>query len=116
MLRPLSPVQQSKETRSITEGLLNTEKDTFLHSVASQNKSLEQLQQKEHDLDQRVQLLSDKVQRCGNKLFFLLIIQPINTSLVVKIKVRISVIEIRMRGSDVVIRVRSSVSQRRAQQ
>ncbi|KAM7404247.1 hypothetical protein PAMP_011613 [Pampus punctatissimus] len=60
---PLSPVQQSKETRTITEGLLEASKDKFLRAVAAQNKSLDELQQKAHDLDRKLHHLSHKV--CG---------------------------------------------------
>ncbi|KAG7235214.1 hypothetical protein INR49_030617, partial [Caranx melampygus] len=60
---PLSPVEQSKETRARTEDLLSTTKDEFLRNLAAQNKSLSELQQKAHDLDKKVHHLSDKV--CG---------------------------------------------------
>uniref|UniRef100_A0A8C2ZAT6 Laminin, beta 2-like n=1 Tax=Cyclopterus lumpus TaxID=8103 RepID=A0A8C2ZAT6_CYCLU len=43
---PLSPVEQSKETRAITEDLLDASKDNFLRALAAQNKSLNELQQK----------------------------------------------------------------------
>ncbi|XP_034394038.1 laminin subunit beta-2 [Cyclopterus lumpus] len=60
---PLSPVEQSKETRAITEDLLDASKDNFLRALAAQNKSLNELQQKAHDLDKKVHHLSHKV--CG---------------------------------------------------
>ncbi|XP_034074333.1 laminin subunit beta-2 [Gymnodraco acuticeps] len=60
---PLSPVEQSKETRAVTEDLLNASKDKFLRALAAQNKSLNELQDKAHDLDKSVQHLSNKV--CG---------------------------------------------------
>lgn len=58
---PLSPVQQSKDTRSLTEDLLDAKKDKFLLAVAAQNKSLEELQQNAHHLDKKVHHLSHKV-------------------------------------------------------
>uniref|UniRef100_A0A8C9YGN0 Laminin, beta 2-like n=1 Tax=Sander lucioperca TaxID=283035 RepID=A0A8C9YGN0_SANLU len=51
---PLSPVEQSKETRAVTEDLLDASKDKFLRALAAQNKSLNELQQKAHDLDKKV--------------------------------------------------------------
>uniref|UniRef100_A0A8C2ZAY7 Laminin, beta 2-like n=1 Tax=Cyclopterus lumpus TaxID=8103 RepID=A0A8C2ZAY7_CYCLU len=62
---PLSPVEQSKETRAITEDLLDASKDNFLRALAAQNKSLNELQQKAHDLDKKVHHLSHKVGRAG---------------------------------------------------
>lgn len=58
---PLSPVEQSKQTRTITEDLLDASKDKFLRAVAAHNKSLVELQHKAHDLDKTVNHLSDKV-------------------------------------------------------
>ncbi|KAJ4933887.1 hypothetical protein JOQ06_006696, partial [Pogonophryne albipinna] len=58
---PLGPVEQSKETRAVTEDLLNASKDKFLRALAAQNKSLNELQDKAHDLDKSVQHLSNKV-------------------------------------------------------
>lgn len=60
---PSSPVEQSKEKRTITESLLNAGKDKLLRALAAHNKSLIGLQQKAHDLDKRVYHLSDQV--CG---------------------------------------------------
>uniref|UniRef100_A0A3Q3JUR0 Laminin, beta 2-like n=1 Tax=Monopterus albus TaxID=43700 RepID=A0A3Q3JUR0_MONAL len=60
---PLSPVEQSRETRTLTEGLLDASKDKFLRALAAQNKSLTDLEQKTHDLNKTVHDLSDKV--CG---------------------------------------------------
>ncbi|XP_069025233.1 laminin subunit beta-1 [Embiotoca jacksoni] len=57
----LSPVEQSKETRALTENLLDASKDKFLRALAAQNKSLSELQQKAHDLDKKVHHLSHKV-------------------------------------------------------
>lgn len=61
MSGPLSPVEQSKETRSITEDLLEASKDKFLQALKVQNKSLEELQQKASEVDQKVRELSGKV-------------------------------------------------------
>lgn len=58
---PLSPVEQSKQTRSLIENLLNTTEDKFLHATAAQNKSIAELQQKAHELDQKVHHLSHQV-------------------------------------------------------
>lgn len=58
---PLSPVEQSKKTRSLTEDQLEANKDKFLRALAAQNKSLSKLQQNADDVDKKVQLLSDKV-------------------------------------------------------
>ncbi|XP_034447228.1 laminin subunit beta-2 [Hippoglossus hippoglossus] len=60
---PSGAVEQSKETRALTEGLLDASRDKFLRSLAAQNKSLNELQQKAHNLDEKVHLLSHKV--CG---------------------------------------------------
>ncbi|KAM6930149.1 laminin subunit beta-1 [Lycodopsis pacificus] len=60
---PLSPVEQSKKTRGVTEVLLDATRDNFLRDLAAQNKSLNELQQKAHDLDKKVHHLSHKV--CG---------------------------------------------------
>ncbi|XP_041655654.1 laminin subunit beta-2 [Cheilinus undulatus] len=60
---PTSPVEQSKETRAATKNLLDASKDKFLRALAAQNKSLNELQHKTHDLDKRVHHLSNKV--CG---------------------------------------------------
>lgn len=63
---PLSPVEQSQETRNLTENLLKARKDHFTRALAAQNKSLGELQQKAHDLDKKVQHLSHKVGRAGS--------------------------------------------------
>ncbi|KAF3696520.1 Laminin subunit beta-2 [Channa argus] len=60
---PASPVEQSSETRGLTENLLEARKDQFLRDLAAKNKSLSDLQQKAHDLDKTVHQLSHKV--CG---------------------------------------------------
>ncbi|XP_077371311.1 laminin subunit beta-1 isoform X3 [Festucalex cinctus] len=60
---PMSPVEQSKKTRSFTEDLLNANEDKFLLAMAVQNKSMEELQQKARELDHKDHQLSDKV--CG---------------------------------------------------
>ncbi|KAM9785727.1 laminin subunit beta-1 [Neosynchiropus ocellatus] len=59
------PVQQSEETRSLTEDLLDANRDKILRTIAAHNKSLEELQQKAHDLEKKVHHLSDKV--CGGR-------------------------------------------------
>uniref|UniRef100_A0A667ZMI4 Laminin, beta 2-like n=1 Tax=Myripristis murdjan TaxID=586833 RepID=A0A667ZMI4_9TELE len=51
---PSSPVEQSRQTRTQTEDLLNARRDKFLRTVAAQKKSLEELQHKAHDLDKKV--------------------------------------------------------------
>uniref|UniRef100_A0A3Q3VKW8 Uncharacterized protein n=1 Tax=Mola mola TaxID=94237 RepID=A0A3Q3VKW8_MOLML len=58
-----SPVGQSKETRTLTEDLLDAREEKFFRALAAQNKSLNQLQQQAHSLDNEVQRLSHKV--CG---------------------------------------------------
>lgn len=58
---PLSPVEQSKETRSLTEDLLKANRDKFLRALAAQNKSLSELQEKAHGLNKKVHQLSHKV-------------------------------------------------------
>lgn len=58
---PLSPVEQSKQTRKTTEELLDASKDKFLRAMAAQNKSLDELQQKADGLDKTINHLSDKV-------------------------------------------------------
>uniref|UniRef100_A0A667ZZH8 Laminin subunit beta-1 n=1 Tax=Myripristis murdjan TaxID=586833 RepID=A0A667ZZH8_9TELE len=58
---PSSPVEQSRQTRTQTEDLLNARRDKFLRTVAAQKKSLEELQHKAHDLDKKVHHLSHKV-------------------------------------------------------
>lgn len=60
---PASPVEQSKETRGLTEDLLDAKKDQILRALAAQNKSLNELQQKAHDLNKKTHHLSHKV--CG---------------------------------------------------
>ncbi|XP_060930658.1 laminin subunit beta-2 [Limanda limanda] len=60
---PPGAVEQSKETRALTEDLLDANKDKFLRSLAAQNKSLNELQEKADNLDEKVHLLSHKV--CG---------------------------------------------------
>lgn len=61
MSGPLSPVEQSKETRVITEDLLKASKDKFLQALEAQNRSLEELHQKADEVDQKVRQLSGKV-------------------------------------------------------
>ncbi|XP_061621813.1 laminin subunit beta-2 [Phyllopteryx taeniolatus] len=62
---PQSPVEGSKQSRSFAEDLLNTTEDKFLRAMAAQNKSLEEVQHKAHQLDHKLQHLSDKV--CGGR-------------------------------------------------
>lgn len=61
MSGPLSPVEQSKETRVITEDLLKASNDKFLRALEAQNRSLEELHQKADEVDQNVRQLSGKV-------------------------------------------------------
>lgn len=60
---PLSPVEQSKETRANTKEELDSRKDRFLRAMAAHNKSLDELQQKAHGLGKTVHHLSNKVGR-----------------------------------------------------
>uniref|UniRef100_A0A3P8UUK8 Laminin, beta 2-like n=1 Tax=Cynoglossus semilaevis TaxID=244447 RepID=A0A3P8UUK8_CYNSE len=60
---PLSPVEQSNQTRALTEELLEANREKFLQSLAAQNQTLDELQEKTKDLDDMVQNLSQKV--CG---------------------------------------------------
>uniref|UniRef100_A0A8B9L4Q4 Laminin subunit beta-1 n=1 Tax=Astyanax mexicanus TaxID=7994 RepID=A0A8B9L4Q4_ASTMX len=60
---PESPVEQSKQTRNLTETLINQKKDQLLRTVTAQNKSLSELEKKVHDVDKKVHHLSRKV--CG---------------------------------------------------
>ncbi|XP_068606555.1 laminin subunit beta-1 [Brachionichthys hirsutus] len=60
---PLGAVEQSKETRSLTGDLLDASKDKFLRTLAAQNKSLNGLRHKAHELDKKVQSLNHKL--CG---------------------------------------------------
>ncbi|XP_045065518.1 laminin subunit beta-2-like [Coregonus clupeaformis] len=63
MSGPFNPVEESKATRTHTEDLLNMRRDKFLRTVAAQNKSLSELQDKAQDVDKKVHHLSHKV--CG---------------------------------------------------
>lgn len=58
---PLSPVEQSNQTRALTEELLEANREKFLQSLAAQNQTLDELQEKTKDLDDMVQNLSQKV-------------------------------------------------------
>lgn len=69
---PLSPVEQSKKTRSLTEEQLEANKDKFLRDLDAQNKSLSELQQKADNMDKKVQLLSDKVGSSRSALLLLI--------------------------------------------
>lgn len=57
---PLSPVEESKKTRTITKEKLDASKDKTLRALAAQNKSLTELQEKAHDLGKKVHHLSHK--------------------------------------------------------
>ncbi|XP_073678938.1 laminin subunit beta-1 [Garra rufa] len=60
---PQSPVKQSEDTRNRTEALLKEKKDRFLRTVTANNKSLSELGEKAHEIDRKLQQLSNKV--CG---------------------------------------------------
>nr|XP_055044545.1 laminin subunit beta-2 [Misgurnus anguillicaudatus] len=60
---PQSPVQQSEDTRNRTEVLLKQKKDSFSRTVAANNKSLSELEDKAHKMEKKLKSLSDKV--CG---------------------------------------------------
>ncbi|XP_016138604.1 laminin subunit beta-1-like [Sinocyclocheilus grahami] len=60
---PQSPVEQSEDTRNRTEALLKERKDLFLRTVAANNKSLSELEEKAHEIDRKLQHLSNRV--CG---------------------------------------------------
>ncbi|XP_051517314.1 laminin subunit beta-2 [Myxocyprinus asiaticus] len=60
---PQSPVEHSYDTRNRTEALLKQRKDSFLRTVAANNKSLSELEGKGHEMDKKVRHLSNKV--CG---------------------------------------------------
>lgn len=58
---PSNLVDQSKDTRMITEELLDESQDKLLQVLDVQNKSLNELQQKTNDLNKDVRRLSHKV-------------------------------------------------------
>lgn len=58
---PLSPVEQSNMTKTLIKDLLDASQDKFLHDLAAHNKSINELQEKAHDLDRTVRHLSQKV-------------------------------------------------------
>ncbi|KAI7793829.1 laminin subunit beta-2 [Triplophysa rosa] len=60
---PESPVEQSQDTRNRTEDLLKENKDSFLRTLAANNKSLSELDGKALEMEQKVKRLSNKV--CG---------------------------------------------------
>ncbi|KAI2649791.1 Laminin subunit beta-2 [Labeo rohita] len=62
---PQSPVEQSKDTRNRTEALLKEKKDRFLRTLTANNKSLSELDEKAHEIDQKLQQLSNRV--CGGQ-------------------------------------------------
>ncbi|MGH0162053.1 UNVERIFIED_CONTAM: hypothetical protein FKN15_042285 [Acipenser sinensis] len=57
---PDSPVEQSQETRNMTESLMNKKKDEFFRTMTAQKKSLKELQAKTKDLDKSINNLSAK--------------------------------------------------------
>ncbi|XP_066526394.1 laminin subunit beta-1 [Hoplias malabaricus] len=61
---PRSPVEQSQDTRNLTETLLKQNKDQLLRTVTAQNKSLSELEKKAQEATDKLHLLSHKV--CGN--------------------------------------------------
>ncbi|XP_038141553.1 laminin subunit beta-1-like isoform X2 [Cyprinodon tularosa] len=60
---PESPLQQSNQTRQVTEELLSSTKDQLLQNATAHNRSLNELQQKAQNLSEELQHLSQKV--CG---------------------------------------------------
>ncbi|KAM9343533.1 LOW QUALITY PROTEIN: laminin subunit beta-1 [Pholidichthys leucotaenia] len=60
---PFSPVEQSNATRTLTEELLEANKDKFNRALAAQNKSLDELQHKARQLNKKIHHISHKV--CG---------------------------------------------------
>lgn len=64
---PESPLQQSNQTRQVTEELLSSTKDQLLQNATAHNRSLNELQQKAQNLSEELQHLSQKV-RSSSKL------------------------------------------------
>ncbi|TNN38678.1 Laminin subunit beta-2 [Liparis tanakae] len=60
---PLSAVEQSRDTRGVTEGLLDASRHNFLRALAAQNQTLSALQHDAHGLDRKLLHLSHQV--CG---------------------------------------------------
>ncbi|XP_056896731.1 laminin subunit beta-2 isoform X1 [Takifugu flavidus] len=58
-----SPVEESKKTNTLIKDLLEASQDKFLQDLAAHNKSIQDLQVKAQDLDQKVHQLAHKV--CG---------------------------------------------------
>lgn len=56
-----SPVEQSQDTRNMTEALLDQRKDKFMRNVTAQKKSLSELKKKAENMDGKVHQLSQKV-------------------------------------------------------
>lgn len=65
---PQSPVEQSQDTRNRTEALLKERKDSFLRTLAANNRSLSELEDKAHEIDRKVHHLSNKVETLGKTL------------------------------------------------
>lgn len=62
---PQSPVEQSQDTRNRTEALLKERKNSFLRTVAANNRSLSELKEKADEIDRNVRHLSNKVETLG---------------------------------------------------
>uniref|UniRef100_A0A674N9V3 Laminin, beta 2-like n=1 Tax=Takifugu rubripes TaxID=31033 RepID=A0A674N9V3_TAKRU len=56
-----SPVEESKKTNTLIKDLLEASQDKFLQDLAAHNKSIQDLQVKAQDLDQKVHQLAHKV-------------------------------------------------------
>lgn len=68
---PDSLLEQSNITRARTEQLLDERRDKFLQDLTAQNRSLNELQQKSRDLDEKVQHLSHKVSAAEGVIFLI---------------------------------------------
>jgi len=64
---PLSPAEQSRDTRGVTEGLLDASRHNFLRALAAQNQTLSALQQNAHQLDRKLLHLSHMVGGAGGR-------------------------------------------------
>lgn len=56
-----SPVEESNKTNTLIKDLLEASQDKFLQDLAAHNKSIQDLQVKAQDLDQKVHQLAHKV-------------------------------------------------------
>lgn len=56
-----SPVEESNNTNTLIKDLLEASQDKFLQDLAAHNKSIQELQGKAQDLDQKVHQLAHKV-------------------------------------------------------